>query len=143
MKDLFEHYEQLPKAVQKILSKFGEVDTYQDCEKMLKALKPHGYTFNYYLDAQPYNLRPMVSNKTKSLMAEKIKQFRGIVYSMPRDCARKYCEIFKKVKHYQIKLLTKSGLIELIVPETENIETLEKMVAGKYGQFTMLSSEEV
>lgn len=55
--DLFEHHERLPKKVQKILIKFGEVATYIECDKLLEALRPHGYTFDYYLDATPYNLR--------------------------------------------------------------------------------------
>jgi len=65
MIDLFETPEILPKEVQKII--YNEVSTYAECQKMLEALKPHGYAFSYYLDAQPYNLRPMVSNKTKNL----------------------------------------------------------------------------
>lgn len=66
-KDLFEFYEELPKHIQDIIAKYGECDTYKQCEGMLKELNKHGYTFNYYLDACPYNLRKMVSNKTKHL----------------------------------------------------------------------------
>lgn len=57
MADLFEHYEDLPQEVQAILEKYGEVETYQQCEAMLKECEALGYTFDYYLDAVPYNLR--------------------------------------------------------------------------------------
>lgn len=55
--DLFEQYETLPSEVQKIIMKYSEVGTYQGCEEFLKELKPYGYTFDYYLSAEPFNLR--------------------------------------------------------------------------------------
>jgi hypothetical protein len=56
--DLFEHPEKLPIEVQTILNKFSECEqTYETCNNLLKALKPHGYTFKYYLDAIPYDLQ--------------------------------------------------------------------------------------
>lgn len=58
MKDLFEHPDELPEEVQKILSKYDDWDqTYEQCRDLEAALKPLGYTFDWYLDAQPYNLR--------------------------------------------------------------------------------------
>lgn len=53
--DLFEYYEELPQEVQDILITF-EDETYEECERLLNELKPYGYTFEYYLDATPYNL---------------------------------------------------------------------------------------
>jgi len=55
--DLFDKWEALPQPVQDLLNNFGECDTYKLCDKLLRKLKPLGYTFDYYLDAQPYNLR--------------------------------------------------------------------------------------
>ena len=55
--DLFETPESLPPQVQAVIEKYGECETYEDCRKMLKALKPLGYTFDYYVDANPYDLR--------------------------------------------------------------------------------------
>lgn len=52
--DMFQHQEILPEKVQDIIS--VECETYEQCEMILKALQPHGWTFSYYLDAQPYNL---------------------------------------------------------------------------------------
>jgi hypothetical protein len=56
--DLFEHPEQLPIEVQNLLIEFSKGDqTYETCSNLLKALKPYGYTFKYYLDATPYDLQ--------------------------------------------------------------------------------------
>lgn len=55
--DLFDHYELLPEAVQKVLKDAGEIDTYEQCNELLSVLEPLGYTFEYYLDAVPYDLR--------------------------------------------------------------------------------------
>lgn len=53
--DLFEYYELLPKQVTDILDTFT-VNTYAECERVKKELNKIGYTFEYYLDAEPYNL---------------------------------------------------------------------------------------
>jgi len=57
MQDLFEIYETLPQEVQDVIEKYGEVDTYTQCNNMLKELTALGYTFDYYLDAVPFNLQ--------------------------------------------------------------------------------------
>ena len=54
--DLFEVWETLPQEVQDILEKYNGEETYENCEKMLQELKPLGYTFEYGLDAVPFNL---------------------------------------------------------------------------------------
>ena len=59
--DLFEHYETLPLEVQNILLTW-EDETYEECERLLAELEPMGYTFEYYLDASPYNLTKIDNN---------------------------------------------------------------------------------
>ncbi len=55
--DLFENIETLPTKVQKLIYRFYELDnTYGNCKKLFDKLKPLGYTFEYGLDAQPFNL---------------------------------------------------------------------------------------
>ncbi len=54
--DLFEDYEKLPIEVKVILESF-EDETYDECARLLSELELLGYTFDYYLDAVPYNLR--------------------------------------------------------------------------------------
>ena len=57
--DLFDTWEQLPENVQQVLAKYSFVDTYQGCNDFQKELEPLGYTFDYYLNAEPYNLRKL------------------------------------------------------------------------------------
>ena len=55
--DLFEVYDLLPGPVKEVLESIPEDPNYTDLEQALEELKPLGYTFEYYLDAQPYNLK--------------------------------------------------------------------------------------
>jgi hypothetical protein len=62
--DLFEDYENIPDNVQAILEKHEdsfETGNYKGLEKALNELNKIGYTFDYYLDGQAYNLRPIGS----------------------------------------------------------------------------------
>ena len=63
--DLFDNFEDLPKKVQDILDLSEDEQTYDNCELMLKKLKPLGYTFEYGLDAIPYNLKKISNKGTK------------------------------------------------------------------------------
>lgn len=59
-KDLFTQPELWPANLKKILKKYSNLDTddYQVLGKMLDECRAIGYTFDFYLDAQPYALRP-------------------------------------------------------------------------------------
>ena len=60
MKDLFETPELIPSEVQDVLLTFDEdADSYHELDRLLVELEPLGYTFDYYLDAEPYGLRPI------------------------------------------------------------------------------------
>ena len=61
MKDLFETPELIPNEVQAILETFDENtdNTYFELDRILSEIEPLGYTFDYYLDAEPYGLRPI------------------------------------------------------------------------------------
>jgi len=61
MKDLFETPELMPNEVQAILESFDEDsgNTYLELDRLLSELEPLGYIFDYYLDAEPYGLRPI------------------------------------------------------------------------------------
>jgi len=59
-KDLFEFWEYLPKEVNVLLEKFNSEDNdYTQCESLLKQLKPLGFTFEYELSAEPFNLKKL------------------------------------------------------------------------------------
>ena len=57
--DLFKHYDLLPNTVMAIIEKYSENDTdpYKNCREMEAELKPLGYTFEWGLDGQPFNLQ--------------------------------------------------------------------------------------
>ncbi len=59
MKCLFETPELIPHEVQVILETFDEdsANTYHELDRILSEIEPLGYTFDYYLDAEPYGLR--------------------------------------------------------------------------------------
>jgi hypothetical protein len=60
MKDLFETPELIPDNVQAVLETFDEdADSYRELDRILKEIEPLGYVFDYYLDADPYGLRPI------------------------------------------------------------------------------------
>lgn len=66
--DLFEDYENIPEKVQQILDNFADAfedGDYKGLEKANKALLKIGYTFEYGLDGQAYDLRK-VGEKGKS-----------------------------------------------------------------------------
>jgi hypothetical protein len=56
--DWFQHHELLPKEVQKVLLEHctGE-NSYEACQRLIQELEPLGWTCEYGLDAEPYNLR--------------------------------------------------------------------------------------
>lgn len=60
--DLFDDYENIPAKVQKVLDKYSEDfenGNYDGLGKALKEVKKVGYTFDFYVDGQPYGLRPI------------------------------------------------------------------------------------
>lgn len=65
MKDYFEHIEQTPAEVQEIVSEMqeyveaGTFDPYTVMMMQLHKLQKIGWTFEYGLDAEPYELTPM------------------------------------------------------------------------------------
>lgn len=69
--DYLEDYDLAPVKVQKILNKYQNfIDgDYIQLEKAKKELEKIGYTFEYYLDGVPYDLRP-IGTKGKSEMYE-------------------------------------------------------------------------
>ena len=59
MADLFDTPDLIPNEVAEILNSFNEDtdNTYFELGRLQKQLEKIGYTFDFYLDAQPYNLR--------------------------------------------------------------------------------------
>ena len=60
MKDLFETPELIPHEVQVVLDTFSEdANSYWELARIQKQVEKLGYTFDYGLDAEPYDLRPI------------------------------------------------------------------------------------
>lgn len=63
--DYFEHSELQPPELKSICDKYsnlfaqGDVDGYVLCKNFLAEVESIGFTFEYYLDADPYHLRPI------------------------------------------------------------------------------------
>lgn len=60
MEDLFESPQQLPSHIKTIIDKYDNGDNemdYMDLEDMKEEMELNGYTFDYYLDGVPFNLR--------------------------------------------------------------------------------------
>lgn len=57
---MFECYEELPIEVQAVLDKFSECENdYENCGNLVDELETIGWTCDFYLDAEPYGLRPI------------------------------------------------------------------------------------
>ena len=68
MKDLFKHYEEQPEELQEICEHYSIKEqaqglNYNDCATFQKEVEAIGYTFNYGLDAEPFNLRKLDHEK--------------------------------------------------------------------------------
>lgn len=60
MKDLFETPELIPDNVQAVLETFDEdADPYKELTRLINEIEPMGYVFDFFLDAEPYGLRPI------------------------------------------------------------------------------------
>lgn len=55
--DLFADPDSIPKNIQDILDTFNQdADRYSECQRILNKIKPLGYSFEYGLDGEPYEL---------------------------------------------------------------------------------------
>lgn len=61
--DYFEQYELLPQEVQDLIMDFGMVNecTYVSCRKLIADLEKLGWTCDYDLSGEPFDLKPLVS----------------------------------------------------------------------------------
>lgn len=74
--DLFEDIDSLPENVQAVLAKYSGADeSYTNAEAMLAELEPLGYTFEYGLDALPFNLRKTIISEDNSYEEYEIQDF--------------------------------------------------------------------
>jgi hypothetical protein len=61
-KDMFAHYDELPTEIKEVLDKYAEMDnTYENCGNLVDELEVLGWTCEYGLDAEPYDLRQLTN----------------------------------------------------------------------------------
>ena len=61
MKDLFLYPELQPTALKDILTRYESCENdYDTCKALQSEVEAIGYTFEFYLDAEPHNLRKML-----------------------------------------------------------------------------------
>ena len=60
MKDLFETPDLIPENIKSVINTFNEdVDSYVELRRLVNEVEELGYTFDFYLNAEPYGLRPI------------------------------------------------------------------------------------
>lgn len=65
--DLFEHYETLPDNVKSIINSYeNEENDYNTCQRLIDDLEEVGYTCEFGLDAEPFNLQKILTLKEYS-----------------------------------------------------------------------------
>ena len=70
-----EQYDTLPQIVKDVLDKYAtDENDYESCANLVKELNTIGWTCEYYLDAEPYNLRKLIK-KGKSYTHSEIERF--------------------------------------------------------------------
>jgi hypothetical protein len=60
MKDYFEHLDELPQHIKAIIDNFssGEND-YETCQQLVDALEQYGWSCDYTLESEPFDLKPL------------------------------------------------------------------------------------
>ena len=73
--DLFENYEQQPENLKEICDRYAKMDNcYIICEQFLKEVEAIGYTFEYGLDSQPFNLCKKITNVNTGICHRRIQE---------------------------------------------------------------------
>jgi hypothetical protein len=169
--DLFEHPEKLPKQVQAVLNKYSEDDnTYESLGKMLSEMKPLGYTFEYGLDAVPYDLKKIKSNSkpqpkrvkksSEEVKINKVKtkktpfKFRkgtkvhssyfnsdGIVESYKFNKEFNEWQYLVKLNNGKKELILEPGL--RLIPKTNNQKPIGKFKGKNLNELTDMECEEL
>ena len=97
--DLFEHYGALPKEVQDLILTITDEFDYKDCENMVLSLNDLGYTCEYGLSAELFNLQKLeTTNKTP----EEMNTTENIVFEKGKK------QIIKKGNHFFTRI-TENG----------------------------------
>jgi len=101
--DLFEHYEDLPEEVQKLIDENTEFQSYEDCEEFKNQLHKIGYTCEYGLDNIPHSLRKL---ETTNETPKEMKTTENIVFEHENN------QVIQKGNHFFIRVTENSESFE-------------------------------
>mgnify|MGYP003132449054 CR=1 FL=1 len=129
LEDLFYNYEKLPSKPKRIINYYmqkyedGNYD-YQDSKEFLEKMEKEGYTFDYGLDNEPYDLRKM----EKGVRTPNIEYKNGGALSKE----------FKFDKNFVIYVPSTSNVGDKISQKelSRRVNEVEKFVANEFGGYT-------
>lgn len=129
LEDLFYNYEKLPSKPKRIINYYmqkyedGNYD-YQDSKEFLEKMEKEGYTFDYGLDNEPYDLRKM----EKGVRTPNIEYKNGGALSKE----------FKFDKNFVIYVPSTSNVGDKISQKEldRRVNEVEKFVANEFGGYT-------
>jgi hypothetical protein len=127
--DLFEHYEDIPPHVKKVLDKYNEgleEGDYEALEKAKNELETIGYTFDYDLGGGAYNLHKMEEGDSMSgymadggeLAKQKAESERSILRSIGQD-------YIKRLTAYRNLFVVNSETYKLINDRIYDLNSIE------------------
>jgi len=123
-------YEQLPEHIKKIMDTFDEEEgEYKECRRLLKEVERRGWTFDYYLDAVPFNFEKIDNFE--------IKKVEAIVLVMEDNGGQAtFQQIYKQIGNYYPSFKpTKGGMGGVrgtVYREVNKGRTFKKVSEAKY-----------
>lgn len=83
MKDLFEYYQEQPQELKNVLNQWQDrinngLD-YNQCAQLLREVEAVGFTFEYELSAEPFNLRKIEPTNLNMLFIDQLPNFAHLV----------------------------------------------------------------
>ena len=101
IRDYFETPQDVPQEVRAILETFDEdaENGYEECARLVGLLEDIGWSFEYYLDAEPYNLSPM--NFDWWLQSDNVLEYEGGYLTQCTQYGKKFT--LEEIKQYYIR----------------------------------------
>ena len=88
--DYFSEYELLPNNIQELMFDEGELEDYRQTEKLLQKLEEKGWTFEYGLGNEVYDLRPIMKSEK---YGSEYKKDEDTLFYRPMDSNEEWSEV--------------------------------------------------
>lgn len=100
MNDLFENYNLMPKNLSEICDRWFKIGLegldYNDCKLFLKEVQEIGYTFDFKLDAEPFNLRKIEKKGPIEILLFKVPNDNEL-HTQKKVCYKNLDGVFNKI----------------------------------------------